>query len=135
MGLVVVALLVVVVAYVVAYIWGRVFAPAPAPEPKRFGLDEADAALSYVRASETAVTQAVMAVVVGVLGYYNAVAEDVAEETNSLAAVKARRDAKASDDEDKIEALRAEIALLRAANASADQRVAALHEIAEIFRG
>ena len=133
MGLMVV--LVMIVPAFLAYVVGRLYAPTPTPEPKRFGLNEAEAALSYVKTGGAVVAQSILGVVVGVLGYENTVADDVKEETGNLAAASQNRNAKMSANEEKIRALRAEIDRLRTANGSDDARTARLREIAEIFRG
>lgn len=134
MGLGLMMLLVVAVTGL-AYSVGRSSAPTPAPEPKRFGLNQAEAALKYVQAGGAVVAQSILGVVVGVLGYENAVAEDVEEEVNNLAVATERRNGKASANEDKIAALNAEIERLLAASDNANKRTAQLREIAEVFRG
>ena len=129
--------LLVILAALVAYIVGRNSAPTPEPEPepKRFGLNEAEAALKYVKAGGTVVAQAILATVVEVLKYENAVADDVEEEVGNLEAATERRSAKAGANEEEIEALQAEIERLLAANGHADERIEQLRKIVEIFRG
>lgn len=127
--------LLVVLAALVAYLVGRSAVPTPTPEPKRFGLNEAEAALKYVKTGGAVVAQSILGVVVGVLGYQNTVADDVQEEVGNLDAATERRSAKVSDNEDKIAALHAEIDRLVAATARADERIEQLRGIAEIFRG
>ena len=128
-------IIVILVVAAVAFVVGRAYAFELTPESKRFGLTEAEVAMSYIRTGGIAVTQAVMAVVVGVLGYRNAVAEDVQEEVCNLAAVTEHRNVRMNADKDKIAALQVEIEQLLAANAGANQRATQLREIAELFRG
>ena len=128
-------IIVILVVAAAMFIAGRKCSPVWTSESKRFGLTEAEVAMTYIRTGETAVTQAVMAVVVGVLGYRNAVAEDVQEEVCNLAAVTEHRNVRMNADKDKIAALQVEIEQLLAANAGANQRATQLREIAEIFRG
>lgn len=65
----------VVVLMVAAFATARLTARDPAP--KRFGLKEAEAAAQYISTADAA--RPVMAVIVGVLGYENAVAGDLTD--------------------------------------------------------
>ncbi|MDP3784541.1 MAG: hypothetical protein Q8R12_00460 [bacterium] len=68
-----------VVAVAGALLVGKNMAPKPAPqpkpEPKRFGVDEAKAAMRLINTQDQ--MRPILGVVVGVLGYENTVAEEV----------------------------------------------------------
>lgn len=121
----------VVLAAVVAYLAGSRRRPTLAPESKVFGLKEAQAARSYVTDPTHAKT--VKAVVVGVLGYQDAVANQVAGEVHGLERAKASNLARSSDYEKEIAALRAKILSLSGANQQVDASIADLQVLGNMF--
>ena len=103
----------------------------PSRNTKRFGLKEAEAAARYVD-NDTVAASAVKGVVVGVLGYQDAIAEDISSLSNDLGRENAVSQASIEANEEEIERLeqsnqeldaKIEVNLARAATAG---RVAAL---------
>ncbi|OGY98694.1 MAG: hypothetical protein A3E09_00460 [Candidatus Liptonbacteria bacterium RIFCSPHIGHO2_12_FULL_60_13] len=120
----------VIVMIVIAAIVGR----ATANARKRFGLNEAKAAARYVGDNPSS-AQAIMGVVLGVLGYENTVAEDV----RALAEEKSRENAASAKS---IESNEAEIGRLNDENrdlhvaiAANEAEVADAGQMAALFRG
>ena len=102
-----------------------------APEPKIFGLRQAEAALRFV--SDPAQVKGVLAVVVGVLGFKNTVAADVAaaRSTAQERAAASQQDVVAT--RDRIAAMERYIADLENQIAGANARDTRLGEIAGLF--
>ena len=126
--------IVAVVVGIIALFLGRMLASShPQPEPKRFGLAEAEAALAYVGNAGPGAVRAVLGVVVGVLQFENAVADDAAQEVADLSADSDRWKMKVTDNQVTIDALRAKIVCLEAAMVSNDKRAEAVRKVAEAF--
>ena len=122
-------ILVCVVAFVVGY-WSQ-SKPEPKPEPKTFGLEEARAARKFIQTSEQA--KAVKAVVLGVLGYEDTVAEEVDIEAYELKEAKDANINRIISFKDKIRDLEAYIADIRAANDGIDAETANLAMLRAMF--
>ena len=128
-------LMVAIVAVLVAYLGGRSQrGSAPAPEPKRFGLEQAEAAMAYVGSAGPAAVKAVLGVVVGVLGFENAVATDAATVASDLAEGRRWSETKVDANLAEISVLEAKIAGLRSGIASNDARAEAVRKIADAFK-
>ncbi len=125
----------VTLAAVMAYLIGygrRPAAPAPkAPEAKVFGLKEARAAREFVTDPTHAKT--VKAVVVGVLGYQDAVGKQVDGEVNGLEAAKTVNIVRQASYEGDILTLRANIADLISSNKGFDANIVYLNDLKDMF--
>ena len=119
----------VIVMIVIAAIVGR----ATANARKRFGLNEAKAAARYVGDNPSS-AQAIMGVVLGVLGYENTVAEDV----RALAEEKSRENAASAKsietNEAEIERLMHDSVGLHAEITANEAEVAGAEQVADLFR-
>jgi len=98
---------------------------------KRFGLAQAEAAMRYITKKEQAKTA--MGVVIGVLGYENAVKTDVTDATAELTRKNASRGEEIASNEDTITNLYRRIAGLKLNQEAAATHMAELAKIAEIF--
>ncbi len=100
-------------------------------QPARFGLEQAKAAMRFAR--EPGQAKAVLGTVMGVLGYENAIAADVAEARAAEAASieECNRDAEVAND--RIAHLRRQIAMLEEQITCSQLRNAKLERVAELF--
>ena len=121
----IVALLVVAV---VAVVIGR----ATVSTKKRFGLKEAEAAAQYVGNTPGA-ARPVMGVVLGVLGYRDAVAEDVSALVAAKAVENARAEADIAAHQAQIERLEQASEELAGEIAANQARVAGAERVAALF--
>lgn len=121
----------VLLAAGVAYVVGLMRRPEPVSESRTFGLEEARAARSFIQTPEQA--KAVKAVVVGVLGYEDTVAEEAEDEAEELLQSKGSNERRSGVFQDDITALRAKIAALEAANVSIDTHRADLAALKDLF--
>jgi len=128
----------VILVVLVAFAIGRVSAaqpPKPKPEPKRFGLDQAEAAMKYVGSAGPSAVKAVLGVVVGVLGFENAVASDVKGVIDELDRDMTRYGDHIEGAQNEIEALKARIVELQRYVATNQEEVARVMAIGEAFSG
>lgn len=102
-------------------------------EPRRFGLVEAEAAMQY--AKDPGQVAAIRAVVVGVLGYKNAVAADIQAANAELDTTVGESEATISAHNDRIAALRLEIERLEGTVTGSNGRKTELATIADLFTG
>ena len=122
-------LVLVLTAVVGSYFIGK-NKPRPV-EPKRFGLGEAEAARQFV--TEPGQARAVKGVVVGVLGYEDMLAAEVATTRNML---QVRNDGHREDigsHEDEIATLNAAITGLRDQIADGENRMADVEAVGQLF--
>ncbi len=100
-------LVIAVVAVVMFFIGSAMRRPAPEPEPKRFGLEEARRARALIKTPDQA--KSVKAVVVGVLGYEDTVGEDAEDAADALERAKGSNERHIAGYLDDIVALNAKI--------------------------
>lgn len=100
---------------------------------QRFGLPQAEGAMKF--AKDPAQVGAVLGVVVGVLGYENAVAADVASANADAQAQITASKADISTNEKEIAALKRHIIFLEGQVKMSTDRQAELAEIAKLFGG
>lgn len=103
------------------------------PQMKSFGLRQAEGAMKF--AKDPAQVGAVLGVVVGVLGYQNTVAADVAAADDAERVNIGTNKADISATENDIKALRQRIAHLEAEVTASSARRAQLAEVAKLFGG
>ncbi|MCR4333870.1 MAG: hypothetical protein NUV60_02555 [Patescibacteria group bacterium] len=101
------------------------------PEVKRFGLTQAEGAMQF--AKEPAQIQSVLGVVVGVLGYENTVAADVAATTADVQTSVQTGEAGIAKNEREIAKLQRRIAELQEQVAAMKGRKTELADIAKLF--
>jgi len=102
-------------------------------EPKRFGLTEAEAAMRF--ASEPGQVKAVVATVVGVLGFEDTIATDVAQATSEAQAHIDSDGRSIETHEEQIVKLNRQIANLKGWVATSTGRQVELRRIAKLFAG
>lgn len=100
---------------------------------QRFGLPQAEAAMKF--AKDAGQVGAVLGTVVGVLGYENAVAADVAEANTAIRVNIAESKVDIATSESEINVLRRRIALLEGQIDTSTRRQAQLAEVAKLFGG
>jgi|SRR3989344_3324810 len=99
---------------------------------KRFGLNEAEAAMRWIR--DKAHVQSVLAVACGVLGYENKVAEDASVTIKHFDFRNEERDQNVAFKISMIERIGAEIEDLKMQISSTNTRAAEVKELAELFK-
>lgn len=119
----------VLVAAFVGYVAGIKRPRRPAPEPKIFGVADAESALPYLKTPEA--EQAAKAVVFGVLGYKNLVHEQVTSLRAQIVTDSVTRDEEISAVNQELQGLRARIENLHQMNANAFARSVELEMVAE----
>ena len=123
-GMTVLLIVVAIVAFVVGYV--------SMPDRKRFGLKEAEAAAQYVGNTPGA-ARPVMGVVLGVLGYRDAVAEDVSALVAAKAVENARAEADIAAHQAQIERLEQASEELAGEIAANQARVTGAERVAALF--
>jgi len=103
----------------------------PVEKRPQFGLKEAEAASAFTRNPDQA--QAVMAVVVGVLGYENTVAADVEAEATEQQLRVAGFSSQIENREEQIASLQAQITTLAVRIDESKAREAAVRTVGQIF--
>lgn len=99
--------------------------------PKRFGLKEAEAAARYVSTADAA--RSVMAVVVGVLGYANTVADDLTDVVSKAATFNDEANIDIDEANKEIENLKETVKQLQVEINDRETRLAETKRIAALF--